>query len=225
MLAELSSLTGVVIETEALKNLCDLAESYTGAAKSSGAGGGDCGIVIFRQKSGILPLMTAWEKTELPHCHFTSIPMVKRSVRRSMNRKDEHLSLAKAFHKEKVMTLIVCVLFTNRLLNPLLTKWIFPLRFFLSASPTFYVNAMTGGSQRAKEINQQLGIIAKETGLLVATGSVSAALKDASLADTYQIMRKETQMDSFLPILVQAWVWKKQSERLIYFKRMPYKSM
>ena len=137
MLAELSSLTGVVIETEALKNLCDLAESYTGAAKSSGAGGGDCGIVIFRQKSGILPLMTAWEKTELPHCHFTSIPMVKRSVRRSMNRKDEHLSLAKAFHKEKVMTLIVCVLFTNRLLNPLLTKWIFPLRFFLSASPTF----------------------------------------------------------------------------------------
>ena len=56
---------------------------------------------------------------------------------------------------------------------------------------------MTGGSQRAKEINQQLGIIAKETGLLVATGSVSAALKDASLADTYQIMRKETQMDSF----------------------------
>ena len=36
---------------------------------------------------------------------------------------------------------------------------------FLSFSfPTFYVNAMTGGSQRAKEINQQLGIIAKETG-------------------------------------------------------------
>ena len=141
-----------------------------------------------------------------------------------MNRKDEHLSLAKAFHKEKVMTLIVCVLFTNRLLNPLLTKWIFPLRFFQLPQP-FYVNAMTGGSQRAKEINQQLGIIAKETGLLVATGSVSAALKDASLADTYQIMRKENPDGLILPILVQAWVWKKQSERLIYFKRMPYKSM
>ncbi len=64
------------------------------------------------------------------------------------------------------MTLIVCVLFTNRLLNPLLTKWIFPLRFFSFQLPQpFYVNAMTGGSQRAKEINQQLGIIAKETGL------------------------------------------------------------
>ena len=97
--------------------------------------------------------------------------------------------------------------------------------FFFQLPQPFYVNAMTGGSQRAKEINQQLGIIAKETGLLVATGSVSAALKDASLADTYQIMRKENPDGLILPILVQAWVWKKQSERLIYFKRMPYKSM
>lgn len=69
LLLELASMTGVVIETEDLKKLCDLAESYQGAAKSSGAGGGDCGIVIFRQKSGILPLMSAWEKdgiTPLP---------------------------------------------------------------------------------------------------------------------------------------------------------------
>ena len=58
----------------------------------------------------------------------------------------------------------MCVLFTNRLLNPLLTKWIFPLRFSFQLPQPFYVNAMTGGSQRAKEINQQLGIIAKETG-------------------------------------------------------------
>jgi phosphomevalonate kinase len=69
LLRELSAMTGVVIETEDLKKLCNLAESYQGAAKSSGAGGGDCGIVIFRQKSGILPLMSAWEKegiTPLP---------------------------------------------------------------------------------------------------------------------------------------------------------------
>ena len=47
---------GVVIETPALNKLCNLAEQYEGAAKSSGAGGGDCGIVIVDQKSGILPL-------------------------------------------------------------------------------------------------------------------------------------------------------------------------
>ena len=65
LLVGLSSLTGVTIETPALNKLCDLAETYRGAAKSSGAGGGDCGIVIVDQKTGILPLMSAWEKADI----------------------------------------------------------------------------------------------------------------------------------------------------------------
>ncbi|MGO2697161.1 MAG: type 2 isopentenyl-diphosphate Delta-isomerase, partial [Enterococcus faecalis] len=109
-----------------------------------------------------------------------------------MNRKDEHLSLAKAFHKKKSNDFdrvrFVHQSFAESAVNEVDISTSF-LSFQLPQP--FYVNAMTGGSQRAKEINQQLGIIAKETGLLVATGSVSAALKDASLADTYQIMRKE----------------------------------
>ena len=63
LLQALSSITGVTIETPALTKLCELAETYEGAAKSSGAGGGDCGIVIFKQKSGVLPLISAWEKS------------------------------------------------------------------------------------------------------------------------------------------------------------------
>ncbi|ALS37172.1 phosphomevalonate kinase [Enterococcus rotai] len=74
LLQQLTSLTGVTIETPALKKLCNLAQTCGGAAKSSGAGGGDCGIVIFKQKSGILPLMSSWEKegiTPLPlHVYF-----------------------------------------------------------------------------------------------------------------------------------------------------------
>lgn len=74
LLQQLTSLTGVMIETPALKKLCNLAQICSGAAKSSGAGGGDCGIVIFKQKSGILPLMSSWEKegiTPLPlHVYF-----------------------------------------------------------------------------------------------------------------------------------------------------------
>ncbi|MGM9902677.1 phosphomevalonate kinase [Enterococcus sp. 10A9_DIV0425] len=65
LLRELSTITGVLIETPALNKLCNLAEKYEGAAKSSGAGGGDCGIVIVDQKSGILPLMSAWEYAEI----------------------------------------------------------------------------------------------------------------------------------------------------------------
>lgn len=65
LLNQLTKITGVVIETPALKTMCDLAEHYQGAAKSSGAGGGDCGIVIVDQKTGILPLMSAWETSEI----------------------------------------------------------------------------------------------------------------------------------------------------------------
>ncbi|MEO1783048.1 phosphomevalonate kinase [Enterococcus diestrammenae] len=65
LLHRLTRITGVVIETPALKTMCDLATQYHGAAKSSGAGGGDCGIVITDQKTGILPLMSAWEKAEI----------------------------------------------------------------------------------------------------------------------------------------------------------------
>lgn len=65
LLNGLSQVTGVTIETPALKTMCDLAEHFNGAAKSSGAGGGDCGIVIVDQKTGILPLMSSWEKAEI----------------------------------------------------------------------------------------------------------------------------------------------------------------
>ncbi|MDN6639277.1 MAG: phosphomevalonate kinase [Tetragenococcus sp.] len=65
LLQNLAQATHVVIETPALKQLCDLAQACGGAAKSSGAGGGDCGIVIADQKTGILPLMSKWEKADI----------------------------------------------------------------------------------------------------------------------------------------------------------------
>lgn len=69
LLKKMSQSTGVVIETPALAHLCTLAEEFNGAAKSSGAGGGDCGIVIFDRKDGVLSMITAWEEqgiTNLP---------------------------------------------------------------------------------------------------------------------------------------------------------------
>lgn len=70
LLKQMSRHTGVLIETPALSNLCDLAEKYNGAAKSSGAGGGDCGIVLFNTKDSILSLITEWEKQDI-----TNLPL------------------------------------------------------------------------------------------------------------------------------------------------------
>ncbi len=53
----------------------------------------------------------------------------------------------------------------------------------------FYINAMTGGSRHTKKINADLAEIAKEVGIPMAVGSQSAALKNNSLIDTYQVVR------------------------------------
>lgn len=47
-------------------------------------------------------------------------------------------------------------------------KWDFP----------FYINAMTGGSNKGREINQKLAQVAESCGILFVTGSYSAALKN-----------------------------------------------
>ncbi|MBS4456706.1 type 2 isopentenyl-diphosphate Delta-isomerase [Tuanshanicoccus lijuaniae] len=55
----------------------------------------------------------------------------------------------------------------------------------------FYINGMTGGSEKTKRYNQQLAQLAHQTGLAMASGSISGALSDASVADSFTIIRKE----------------------------------
>ncbi|HEN4405363.1 TPA: type 2 isopentenyl-diphosphate Delta-isomerase [Streptococcus agalactiae] len=42
----------------------------------------------------------------------------------------------------------------------------------------FYINAMTGGSEKGKAVNHKLAQVAQATGMVMATGSYSAALKN-----------------------------------------------
>lgn len=49
LLKQMGENSGVVIETPALKALCDIAEHHGAVAKSSGAGGGDCGIAFLTE--------------------------------------------------------------------------------------------------------------------------------------------------------------------------------
>lgn len=54
----------------------------------------------------------------------------------------------------------------------------------------FYINGMTGGSEFTKQFNEKLATVARETGLAMASGSVSAALKDPSVSDSFEIIRE-----------------------------------
>ncbi|GAA2346992.1 type 2 isopentenyl-diphosphate Delta-isomerase [Streptomyces kunmingensis] len=52
-----------------------------------------------------------------------------------------------------------------------------------------YINAMTGGSAKTGDINRDLATAAAETGVAIASGSMSAYLKDPSCADTFRVLR------------------------------------
>ncbi len=109
-----------------------------------------------------------------------------------MNRKDEHVSLARAFHQQPkendfdAVRLIHSSFVTIRPEEIDLSTEILGLQL----SAPFYINAMTGGSEKTKKINHDLAIIARETNLMMATGSVSAALKDSTVADSYSVVRE-----------------------------------
>ncbi|MEG3309614.1 phosphomevalonate kinase [Streptococcus suis] len=53
---------GLVIETPQLSQLCDLAQTYGAVAKSSGAGGGDCGICLVDSKEQKVAIEKAWQQ-------------------------------------------------------------------------------------------------------------------------------------------------------------------
>ncbi|MCF6515076.1 type 2 isopentenyl-diphosphate Delta-isomerase [Lactobacillus sp. S2-2] len=54
----------------------------------------------------------------------------------------------------------------------------------------FYIEAMTGGSEYTKKLNDKLSRVAKRTNIAMASGSESVAIKDSSLADSFSIIRK-----------------------------------
>ncbi len=55
----------------------------------------------------------------------------------------------------------------------------------------FHINAMTGGSAHTGRINRELAIAARETGIAIASGSLSAGLDDPSAMPTFRVLRDE----------------------------------
>src|SRR5699024_1520886 len=60
-----------------------------------------------------------------------------------------------------------------------------------------YINAMTGGSEWTKQINEKLAIIARETGMAMAVGSTHAALRNSKMIPSFSVVR-ETNPDGII---------------------------
>ncbi|UQS85356.1 phosphomevalonate kinase [Apilactobacillus apisilvae] len=65
LLSKLGKFTGTNIETPKLSKLCDIAINNHGAAKSSGAGGGDCGIVIIDKNESTDKIINEWKENDI----------------------------------------------------------------------------------------------------------------------------------------------------------------
>lgn len=62
LLRSLAEKSGISIETALLEKLIETAERFGGAAKTSGAGGGDCGIALVDNETVVATLYQEWEQ-------------------------------------------------------------------------------------------------------------------------------------------------------------------
>ena len=65
LLNEFAQVMQLEIETPALQTLCDLAEQKGACAKTSGAGGGDCGICFTQNETQRQQIETQWAKAQI----------------------------------------------------------------------------------------------------------------------------------------------------------------
>ncbi|MEV6516260.1 type 2 isopentenyl-diphosphate Delta-isomerase [Micromonospora chalcea] len=80
------------------------------------------------------------------------------------------------------------------------------------------INAMTGGSTKTGLINRDLAIAARETGVPIATGSMSAYFADESVAETFSVMRRENP-DGFIMANVNATASVERARRAVDLMR------
>lgn len=108
------------------------------------------------------------------------------------NKKDDHLNLALKFHGRNIESdfdnvQLVHGVFSNVKVDEVDISASFAGYEF---NQPFYINGMTGGSSLSKEYNEKLTILARETGLFMASGSMSVGLKDPDTLESFKVIRK-----------------------------------
>lgn len=74
LLQQLGASSGLQIETEQLRALCDIAEQHGAAGKPSGAGGGDCGIALVDAEARTREILRDWEAHDIRHLDLVVHP-------------------------------------------------------------------------------------------------------------------------------------------------------
>lgn len=109
------------------------------------------------------------------------------------DRKDQHLGFAQQFYTSETVADFEQTRFVHQSLPELKVEDVDSSTQMagLPLERPFFINAMTGGSEKTAKINQLLGVVAHHGRLALASGSVSAAIKNPEVADTFTILRRE----------------------------------
>lgn len=110
-----------------------------------------------------------------------------------MNRKDEHVKLALKHHNTNSNSDFDNVRFVYDAL-PTLDVSDVSLKTTIDSitlDAPIYINAMTGGSEKTKAINEKLAEVASATNIPIASGSLSAALKDSKHEESFAVLRSK----------------------------------
>lgn len=198
LLKDLGEITGTLIETPKLTRLIEVADNAGLPAKTSGAGGGDCGIAIARAEdfdAVSARIEEEWQNNGIEALNLKVAEFDESSdLSLIEQRKDDHIEIAyrqydahadagfehMRFIPNALPQLALSDVDTSVSVFDETTKWDTPL----------YINAMTGGSKKGENINESLARVAAKTGLAMASGSLSAALKNPRLAETFSVIRR-----------------------------------
>ncbi|NPA96562.1 MAG: type 2 isopentenyl-diphosphate Delta-isomerase [Crenarchaeota archaeon] len=108
-------------------------------------------------------------------------------------RKDEHLEIALRGDVEgPLSTWLECARFVHNALPEISIEDVDTSVEFLGRSlrAPLLIEAITGGSLKAKEVNERLARIAQELGIAIEVGSQRPMLLDPSLAESYKVVRR-----------------------------------
>lgn len=195
LLNGLSSMTDTPIETHLLHELVETATSLGAASKSSGAGGGDCGIAIIGPDGDARAIRSAWRAKGIEPLDLEIYPPIASDPHEDSgsSRKDDHLRLALDFADSARNSFDDISIIHHSLHAIDVNDVSLSLDVCSRTWPApFYINAMTGGSDTTGAINESLARAAQATGIAIASGSQHAALLDPSLETTFTTIREHT---------------------------------